>query len=97
MGARSGRGRTCIVAKCACVFEHDSLNCLMMFDTCARRDGRHVDGMRHVDKLLIGREAPNRKEEKRVARAFSNRWTSECAVRTAFEMTRNVARSKRTT
>ena len=67
----------------------------MMFDTCAGRERRHVDGMWHVDTALIGREAPNREEG--VARAFSNRWTSECAVRTAFEMTRKVARSKRTT
>ena len=27
---------TCSVANCACVFEHESLNCLMMLDTWFR-------------------------------------------------------------
>eukprot|EP00966_Prymnesium_polylepis_P215626 4993526-Prymnesium_polylepis.1 len=32
-----GAPRACMVENCACVLEHDSLNCLMMLETFSKR------------------------------------------------------------
>ena len=76
MSAEYRAFRTCSVEKCAEVFEHESLNCLMMFDTCATR-GATGSAVRRGGGARCG-SAPCAA----LLDTFSKRCTSACGRRT---------------